>query len=459
MSKKLNNNQEINDLVHQAYRAYLKENALYAIELLNKAISIRKSQELPSSSHVWAHAYKGEILLSMAQKMNPFTNHKTRFLSESLMHFNAALGIEGDSEIGIDDQDKNYNHWIVAHRGEVLRVMGNEMIADSSRRSEYYEGAIECFKIATEKDPTYAWAYAHWGATLSNQRGKNDEYYKEALALLDCALILSEYHYPWAYAYKAITYLQMQERKWHEYAFYDFVFAIRQDASLIYQSLQPPAAFDQDLNEQQQYLEAIWAYEQALEYRPRDHRQLLYIHYYRFIYRKYIPTSYGKSNRHIPDKKLRFDLVWDGYDNFSRYQKLSKADKYYIQGGMIALYFTDLMQTPEKEREDFWQLDGEKRRKFLSVDIKVDSVKIKKDLSILIEKAKSISQRDHIYMQTMLELCLSLLSHSICEADKTKRGDEYRRMARQDMAWYHLRKGPEFKSIVSLNNVTKNNIS
>ncbi|MEG4294786.1 hypothetical protein Q5692_39170 [Microcoleus sp. C2C3] len=97
-----------------------------------------------------------------------------------------------------------------AREGENLRLMArynqDEYIEENI--SEILNKAAQYFKEATEADSTYAWAWAHWGATLSYLGGSfkrlnpsKSKFYKDADTKFAQAIKCNP-NYAWALAHR-----------------------------------------------------------------------------------------------------------------------------------------------------------------------------------------------------------------------------------------------------------------
>jgi hypothetical protein len=98
-----------------------------------------------------------------------------------------------------------------ARQGETYRLMGMQK-QDVSRAGVLFEYAAKAFEKATEADNEYAWAWAHWGATLSYQGGINKERddeqkikYMDADEKFKKATSLNK-QYAWAWAHQGQNY-------------------------------------------------------------------------------------------------------------------------------------------------------------------------------------------------------------------------------------------------------------
>lgn len=101
----------------------------------------------------------------------------------------------------------------LAREGENFRQMARYNQNESRDSiSNMLKKAEECFKRATDKDTTYVWAWAHWGATLSYKGGITDlssndklDYYQQADSIFERATNKSQggnENYAWAWAHR-----------------------------------------------------------------------------------------------------------------------------------------------------------------------------------------------------------------------------------------------------------------
>lgn len=97
-----------------------------------------------------------------------------------------------------------------AREGENLRLMArnNEDEYIGENISHILDDAAKYFKEATEEDSTYAWAWAHWGATLTYSGGSlkrldpsRSKFYQDADTKFDQAIQCNP-NYAWALAHR-----------------------------------------------------------------------------------------------------------------------------------------------------------------------------------------------------------------------------------------------------------------
>ena len=99
----------------------------------------------------------------------------------------------------------------LARQGETLRLMGiNGQDVQNSKK--FFDKAASAFENATKADDTYAWAWAHWGLTLSYQGGilnKSDSCKEKMYELAEAKFqeaIKRNNQYAWALAHMGQNY-------------------------------------------------------------------------------------------------------------------------------------------------------------------------------------------------------------------------------------------------------------
>ena len=433
--------------------------------------------------YVWAHACHGDTLFQLALSMENYSKSQRDHLERALKCFNKALGLKDNEDIKVmSEEHPRLIPWILAHRGEVLRTLANKIIDQDSTakadRAKYYKEAIDCFRIATQLDEDYAWAYAHWGAALSNQRGDN-KVYLEALGYLEKAIHLSRYNYPWAQAYKTVPLMQMVLP---EMAYYDLLIAVRQDNTVLNKGIHPPAEFDETLPRGRRYAEAVWQYQVALDEQQSTNTQLVYLRYYDVVVDKNVPLEMAdykklsenldiKSSNDISDdvanqffhkstelwKQIQAEIDVDGFP---------AVDRYYISGGLHALCISEIIDEHEhkhyvetllKELKQAAREAGGSDLDMTTAPIIVTEQEIKDAIG---EKLCDTLCDDTIknlidYASDALT-CLQSCLNEAADTDEKNSDSEnrvksmYQAKARIDVSWYYLRKLEVFKKMIGV---------
>lgn len=466
--------QGIQRLTRQGIAAHLNGDYVSALRFFDRAIERATFYKCSSS---WACAYKGETHFCIAQKMKTYSGEQLKQFEKARYWFNKALGLKenpNDPEIEINNEEVK-EPWILAHRGELLRVHANSVIMshDHELRYRLYEEAEACFEKAIKLDPEYAWAYAHWGAMLCNQR---DEYkYRNALQCLQKAIELSDYKYPWAYAYKAAVLMELERS---DLAYYDLLIAVRQDPHVISQGIHPPLEFNPTFSLGRRYGEALWQYEDDLERQQKNKTDLCYTQYHKLVVYKNIPkefyTDYSAVEEHInKTNALEHQVKQDIYS-----YELKDSDKLYIKGGIISLEITAYIERKRKENVKYLQAERGGRGGGGSGDGDGDGLSpisqesITESFSALLKtmcptesnhnesNESNPSSEYQLFDQPLKNedvnmLCikafkaLKKLEQVLSSLTDEEKKAEYQKKARLDVAWYYLRPLHQFQGLVT----------
>lgn len=406
----------VNDLLAAAETYYENRDYLNAIDYFHSAIEKLESEGKIAfartngnpTTYAWAWAHLGWTHLTFGQTLDELDLRQGDHYNQALYCLNRAIGVSSpmnrpdapfidalspsylsnpnpdapetsvlsnllqllpETQQHKDEPSKQCRYaWALAHRGEALRVIANKWsIPDKPKH--YYE-AIVCFWQAIELDPTYAWAYAHLGATIVNARGwcrldaQDDEtitthermhHYDFAMQYIDTALELKKHDYSWCLAYKGVLYLQ--EPGQHQQAFYAIISAIFQNPKLMNfkVAVRPPWEFGEEREPGMLYAMSTVEYLLA---KTRDAKpyalmdadtlnayQAFYFavrHTYRFWEIKLIDQQRAVSIAAVdPMTQAQAEA-----------QKLSlnKPDRAYILGGLLALKLKNTTMT-ESERK------------------------------------------------------------------------------------------------------------
>lgn len=462
----------IQRLTRQGIAAHLNEDYVSALRFFDRAIERATFYKCSSS---WACAYKGETHFCIAQKMKNYSDEQLKQFERARYWFNKALGLkENPNEPAITINNEEVKEpWILAHRGELLRVHANSVITlhNHELRSELYEEAEGCFEQAIKLDPEYAWAYAHWGAMLCNKRIKDK--YRKALQCLQKAIELSDYKYPWAYAYKAAVLMELERS---DLAYYDLLIAVRQDPYVISQGIHPPLEFNRTLPLGRRYGEALWQYEDDLERQPKNQTDLCYTQYHKLVVYKNIPkefyTDYSAVEEHInKTNALEHQVKQDIYS-----YELKDSDKLYIKGGILSLDITEYIERKRKKEVKYLQTEGGGRGGGGCGDGEalspISQESITESFSALLktmypveytdnESNQSSQSREYSLFDQPLKnkdvnmLCtkafkaLKMLEQVLNSLTDEEKKAEYQKKARLDVAWYYLRPLQEFQGLVT----------
>lgn len=289
-------NQTVRNLIHQAEAYRENKDYLSAVTEFEKILNTIE----PSDKRIpWIYAHLGETYLAYAQVFSDESTQRQDNYVKALKNFNLALGVDVQDKEGkpililVKNLPASVQYpWALAHRGEALRMIANEWTpVDSSwNREQIYTEAEDCFKAAIALDPSYAWAYAHLGATICNSRPTDStdlqhNKYKDALNHLDQALQLTNWNYAWCFAYNAAIHVLEND---HKSAVFNLMIAIMQDDKIIQNTIYPPRQFIFSLSEPALPMQALWMYQRARNERKlEDHKQQAYMLYYYAVFAKF----------------------------------------------------------------------------------------------------------------------------------------------------------------------------
>jgi tetratricopeptide (TPR) repeat protein len=373
----------------------------------------QQTQSKPDYIWNWAWAHKGEVYYHQGE------------YNQALICFNKALSLE-ETAIGLSDRIYDPNQvWALAHRGETLRALGNECNNnDVQTIVTMLEGAIDSFNKALELDDQYAWAYAHRGAARCNGRGflkDGKAAFDKALQDLEKAIELSSDEYGWCFAYKAVAYTLKNEPN---LAFYALFAAGVQDRTFFNKLFYPALEFRYDLSEQELYGEALGQYNIAYQaYKKQTSNSALFV---RVLYHHAVMHNYAKYSGVLFSKPAE---VKQWIDELQRYLETH-------QNSSLSTLLTYITESQNSFEE--WQ--DAARNAVKRATNQIDQLPCDLEKDYLEGGLLALDKNTE-------EDALKKLRHVI--SDPQGQSDDWKRRAREDIAWYNLRGNADFQQLVA----------